>query len=233
MSAQIDATYRAQRLQLASLLGNASVRVWDQTYRDRDRFLSLILPLVKGGQAHTVRLMEAYMLAKAADAREQIARLDLPAELYTVGVLRGLPEDEVYARPFGALGAQLEQGADFAVAMASGRAALQRLTSTDLQMAHTRSARDFMVGQERIVGYRRVLGGGDSCPLCRSAATRTYSREDLAPIHERCHCSVAPVFGDSPVPSVGTSVKVVDDPELGPRLVADDWSATGPVLEVA
>lgn len=49
-----------------------------------------------------------------------------------------------------------------------------------------------------IVGYRRVLTGS-SCMFCAAAATKVYSRGDLAPLHAHCDCSVAPVFiGDDP-----------------------------------
>lgn len=230
MSAAIDATYRSQRLRLASTVTAQALRTWDITYRERDRAIATLVPLVLAGQSQTVRLVEAYMLAKARNAGEPVRRRDLPRELYTVGVLRGVPADEVYGRPFGALGAHLERGESFAEAMASARAAVGKLASTDLQLAQTHAARDFMSAEERVVGYRRVLGGGKNCSLCVSASTRTYRKDDLAPIHERCGCSVAPLFGEAPVASVGTTVKVIEDPEIGPRLVADTWTETGPRL---
>lgn len=347
MSVQIDNTYRTQRLRLTSTVVAAAARLWDTTYRERDQAIAAVIPLVHAGQRQTVRLTEAYMSAKAADAREPVRRLNLPPELYTIAVLRGLPAEEVYGRPFGALGAHLERGDDFAVAAAAARASLGRLVATDMQLAQTHAARDVMTASERIVGYRRVLGPGRNCPLCVSASSRTYSKADLAPIHERCGCSVAPLFagadgiftangtetyyhgtGDGGVPltigqsewdeqffltsdlktaeryadrhlnsrveqwrlspgariwkpegidpidytptrlvelireakkkgvdavelpQIGTvvlkrdvavkgavkpleGVKVVEDPEIGPRLVADTWTETGPLLEVA
>ena len=70
------------------------------------------------------------------------------------------------------------------------------------------------------------------CALCEAAATRTYRIADLLPIHEHCTCGVLPLYGTEPVPSVGTAVRVEDDPELGPRLMADNWSNVGPRLNL-
>jgi hypothetical protein len=83
----------------------------------------------------------------------------------------------------------------------------------------------------RIVGYRRVLSGeGPHCKLCTAASTRTYRIADLMAIHEHCTCGVQPLYGTEPVASIGTTVRVEDDPELGPRLMADSWSNVGPRL---
>ena len=43
-----------------------------------------------------------------------------------------------------------------------------------------------------IGGIEHIIG--KSCMFCAAAATRVYSRGDLAPLHSRCDCSVAPVF---------------------------------------
>jgi hypothetical protein len=48
------------------------------------------------------------------------------------------------------------------------------------------------------------------------------------PIHEHCTCGVQPLYGTEPVASVGTTVRVEHDPELGPRLMADNWTPVGP-----
>lgn len=223
--AAIDGAYRSQRLRLISTVNAATASVWAQGFRDRDRVIQEVLRIVYAGQAQTVALVDAYMSAKTGTGAR-----GLPPQLYTVPVLRGMPADQVYARPFGALGGQLAQGAKFESAVTSGRDSLSRLVRTDLQLAQTHSARDWMAGEERIVGYRRVLGGAKNCELCVSAADRTYRKEDLMPIHEHCSCSVEPVYGTEPVASVGTTVRVDDDPELGPRLMADSWSDTGPRL---
>lgn len=223
--ASVDGVYRSQRLRLISAVNAATASAWAAGFRDRERVIQEVLRVVYAGQAQTVALVDAYMAAKA-----QTSVQGLNPDRYTVPVLRGLPGEEVYDRPFGALGGQLAAGAEFAAALTSSREALGRLVRTDMQLAQTHSARDWMSREDRVVGYRRVLGGGKNCSLCVSAATRTYRKEDLMPIHERCTCSVEPLFGSAPVASVGTTVRVDNDPELGPRLMADSWSDTGPRL---
>jgi len=101
-----------------------------------------------------------------------------------------------------------------------------KLAATDLQLAQTHSARDWMADDENVYGWRRVTDG-DPCPLCALAATRIYYRADLMPIHEHCGCGVEPLYGEHPgglsVPNA--AVRVVDDHEIGPRLMAAGWAA--------
>lgn len=187
-----------------------------------------ILPVVRGGQRQTVALTDSYMTLKARDALGAASPQGLDADRYTIERLRQRDAGELYRQPFGAVGAALGRGEPLPAAMRSGGAQVEKLTRTDLQLAQTHSARDWMAGEDRVKGYRRVLGGGRSCPLCVSAATRTYRKADLLPIHENCQCSVSPVYEDVPV--VGAerklpdSVRVRRDPELGLRLVEEGWS---------
>lgn len=48
--------------------------------------------------------------------------------------------------------------------------------------------------------YRRVvhpeLSKGGACGLCIVASTQIYTRPDLKPIHDRCHCDVLPIVGE-------------------------------------
>jgi hypothetical protein len=49
----------------------------------------------------------------------------------------------------------------------------------------------------RVVGYRRIihpeLSKGGVCGMCVAASDRVYKVEHLRPIHNRCHCTIAPV----------------------------------------
>lgn len=223
MSVELDAVYRSHRLRLASTVSAGAAAAWARTFREREEAIETIVPLVEHGQAQTAALVAGYMTAKMTARGERVTTRALDPRRYTISALRGVPAGEVYQRPFGALAGQLEQGLPFPSAFRSSSAALERLVRTDLQLAQTHAARDWMGEEERIVGYRRVLGGGNSCALCIAASTRTYFKEELMPIHERCSCSVEPLFGTRPVPSVGTEVRVVEDAELGRRLLAEDW----------
>lgn len=233
---QIDATYNAQRLRLATSVTTAVAAAWTHLHHDRQAAISHAVKLVAAGQTHTARLVDAYLTAKTLEATGRSIRVALDPSLYTTDTLRGVAAASVYGRPFGAYGALLKDGAKPSQAVQAAHASVTKLAATDLQLAQTHAARDWMQaaaqeqpGELRIVGYRRVLAGpGPHCPLCTAASTRTYRIADLMPIHEHCTCGVQPLYGTEPVASIGTTVRVEDDPELGPRLMADDWSSVGP-----
>ncbi|QHG80578.1 hypothetical protein D1O33_00480 [Rhodococcus rhodochrous] len=53
-------------------------------------------------------------------------------------------------------------------------------------------------GRQKILGYRRVihaeLSKGGVCGLCLAASTRRYTIAELKAIHNRCKCTVEPLF---------------------------------------
>jgi hypothetical protein len=236
---RLDVVYQEQRRRLALAVGAGVSAAW--TNDNRNATLAAVIRIVTAGTQNTARLVDAYMAAKTVEktGRRLDARLD-PA-VYTPSALRrGIDAAAVYSRPFGAYGAFAKDGAHPDDALRAARASLTKLAATDMQLAQTHAARDWMqqaadatAGTDglRIVGYRRVLNGpGPHCALCTAAATRTYRVSDLMPIHEHCGCGVQALYGTEPVASVGTTVRVEDDAEIGPRLVADSWTATGPRL---
>lgn len=180
------------------------------------------------------------MTAKTLHATDRRVQITLDPARYTTAAIRQVAADAVYGRPFGAYGAFVKDGAHPADALRAATASATKLAATDLQLAQTHAARDWMsaalegaTDELRIVGYRRVLTGpGPHCDLCTAASTRTYRVSDLMPIHEHCGCTVEPLYGTEPVASIGTTVRVEDDPEIGPRLLADSWSDVGPRLHV-
>lgn len=233
----LNAVYAAQRARLVATVTAAVAFAWAQLFADRSRTVTYIAQLVEAGQAHLVGLVEAYMAAMQRQTAGVSSEVSLNPALYTTSALRGLPAEVVYGRPFGAYGAFLKDGAERSDAVRAAQAAVTKLAATDMQLAQTHAARDWMrdaserdQGSElRIVGYRRVLNP-PSCELCTLAADRTYRVADLMPIHEHCDCGVEPLWGTEPVASVGTTVRVEDDPEIGPRLMAASWSSVGPRL---
>lgn len=226
-AAQIDAAYRAQRLRLSATVAAATAAAWAHSHADRAETLRRVIELVTVGQAHTVRLVDAYMAAKTQQAIGSGALKHLDPARYTTEALRGLPADVVYSRPFGAYGAFRNDGDDVARAIEAAQASVTKLARTDMQLAQTHSARDWMAEDENVYGWRRVLNGDTNCALCTAASTRIYYRNNLAPIHENCDCTVEPLYGEHPgglsVPNA--AVRVVDDHEIGPRLLAADWVA--------
>jgi hypothetical protein len=237
---QLDLAYRSQRLRLSAVVATAAATTWAERFHDRTAALRQVIDVVTAGQSHTVRLVDAYMTAKALQATGQGTLKGLDPLRYTTDILRGVPAETVYGRAFGAYGAFVKDGAQPADAVRAAQASVTKLAATDLQLAQTRAARDWMLDHDsataeiRIVGYRRVLtGSGPHCSLCQAASTRTYRVADLMAIHEHCTCTVQPLWGTEPVASVGTTVRIDDDPELGPRLMADDWSPAGPRLRLS
>lgn len=236
---RIDGAYNAQRLRLKASVTSAVAAAWTQLHHDRQAAIAHAVKLVQAGQTNTVRLVDAYMTAKTLEATGRSLRVAIDPALYTTDTLRGIAAADVYGRPFGAYGALLKDGAHPSQAVQAAHASVTKLAATDLQLAQTHAARDWMQeaalqpGDLRVVGYRRVLAGpGPHCALCTAAATRTYRIADLLPIHEHCTCGVQPLFGTEPVASIGTTVRVEHDPELGPRLMADDWASVGPRITV-
>lgn len=64
--------------------------------------------------------------------------------------------------------------------------------STRYRQAYDRSA----VGEQRVVGYRRVLTG-TTCRWCARVATQRYLTADSADFgHHNCDCAVLPIIGD-------------------------------------
>lgn len=188
MSAELDAAYGAQRRRLRSVAGTAALRSWDQNFRNREQAISGLAALVTAGQVQMTSLVDAYMAAKGGGRPKGLAA-PTPRDLQAV-----------YERPYGALGGQLENGAEFGAAMASARASVGKLVATDLQLAQTYAARDWMSDEESILGYERVINSGSPCGLCMAASTQRYHREDLMSIHEACFCTIAPIYGEGESP---------------------------------
>jgi hypothetical protein len=79
-----------------------------------------------------------------------------------------------------------------ALEMGSQRA--DQLASTDVALAQRQATLEVVGADDRIVGYRRVLTGR-SCAFCATASTQRYHKRQLMPLHSRCDCGVAPIFG--------------------------------------
>jgi hypothetical protein len=126
-----------------------------------------------------------------------------PADTSGIATSRmGVDPVEVYMRP--AVKYRYERSLDASVeeALADAEARLGRLVEDDVMVAERDAFWDIINGPDEstVTGYRRVLrpemAKFGSCGLCVAAATRTYSREDLLPLHNGCNCIVLPVMGD-------------------------------------
>lgn len=71
------------------------------------------------------------------------------------------------------------------------------LARMDLALAAREGARQRLVANPKVIGYRRVihpeLSRSGVCGLCLVASDRVYSRGDLLPLHGGCNCTVLPI----------------------------------------
>lgn len=171
---------------------------WDGlgNYRDPDidRLVKAAVPVVSGAQSQVSALTDAYL--------SRVTASTLGAPMRVAGVRgavrnpRGVDPQEVYRRPGISVWTALSHGASFTDAVKAGRERLWDIAVTDLQLSKTHTSRAVFERDSRVVGYSRVLGGGDNCGLCVLAATQRYHVEDLMPIHPGCGCDVEPLHGD-------------------------------------
>lgn len=87
----------------------------------------------------------------------------------------------------------------------------QTIGMTDLELAATHAAREWLADEPRVKFFRRVLTGAESCGLCVIASTQRYHKADLLPIHPNCDCVIATIYGDKDPGRVINSERVTDD----------------------
>lgn len=214
------------------------------SYRDSDAsaFASQAATAVTGGQQHIAAITAAHLaqLIRAGGGTPGTA----PIGTVNDQVLRGVPALDVYQRPFRQIWWDLSQNKPLPDAVSSARTRLQSLAVTDLQLAKTTTAQHVLGKAQGVTGYRRVLNGASSCALCVLAATRTYHKADLLPIHSGCDCGVAPLFDHERAPDVTADLHNLVAQDLGEKyvnysgsgyrdlVVTHDHGELGPVLTV-
>ena len=186
-----------QRLRQVSLAAEtATVTAWDSLGEWRDpqvpEFTAQAATVDAAARGLIVSTTDAYLaefVAAATDSAPTLHGLD--PDRYT----RGVPDADVWGRPFVHAWTKVSEGASWSEAVRFGRQMAAQIAATNVQVAARGAARDWMEGEPRVVGYRRVLGGGKSCDLCIVASTQRYHRSDLMPIHHSCRCAVEPIVG--------------------------------------
>lgn len=181
------------RLSLLSFIARAfrARRAWNRP--DAAWFAATVAPVVIGTQRQMAVLTDQYVAASLA---EQTGRPVDPVGVELPDDLRGVPEDEVYERPYTQLWWNLSQGVPFDDALDRADHRAEVLAATDLQMARVRAAQQAISQQPGAAGWRRVLRGERDCLLCLVAATQRYRKQELAAIHPGCDCEVEPIPGD-------------------------------------
>lgn len=158
---------------------------------DVDEFVRQVVPAVELGQRQVAQLTNSYL-----DSMARLAGVEpSPTQLAAMRYPRGIDPDEAYRRGGTTMWTELANGQSFDDAYAASVRRLRDLVRADLQMANRDAAHSKLSGDERVVGYRRVLSPGENCALCALASTQRYHREQLMPIHSGCRCDVAPIYG--------------------------------------
>lgn len=214
----LDESFRTSRAKLRDEVVAQTGRIWQVHHEDRNRYLAQVLTAVEGGQRAMVTLTSGYLTAKAREVGHARFK-SLPLDGYTVAKLRDTKAVEVYARPYGVLYGQLNQGIDAATAQAAAVDALSKLAATDIHMAYTASAADWMKGDTQIGAFKRVPSG--TCDYCETAAEGLYHPSVQMPIHENCECDLEPVFGAAAVAATGMGFHSGDAGAVAPSDAGD------------
>ena len=195
----LAAAYSLRYNQLRVSAGRAGLKAWRTlgSYNEADipALNDAVLPVLAGAQRLTVSLADGYVAASVAESTGQPTRpAGLDPERHTTTILRGVPVEEVYRRPFVEVWSGLKEGAPWAAAVRHGGVRLLELIDSDMALTQRAAAVEAMGAHRGITSYQRVLTGA-SCDLCTLASTQRYQRGDLMPIHAHCDCTVQPYFG--------------------------------------
>ncbi len=131
----------------------------------------------------------------------QVPFPQVPAPVFPLYPRIGITPDDVWLRPaeqyryHRSIGETADQALDAAV----NRATV--LADTEASLARRDESQKVFKASARVTGYRRIihpeLSKTGTCGLCVVAADRTYSIDELLPIHDFCNCGVLPVTEDS------------------------------------
>lgn len=169
-----------------------------------------------------------------------------PAQVVLPESLRNVEDPvEPWLRPAEQFRYATSQGFPPDVALDRAVARAAQLADDDLLLAQREAARQKLITEPKVIGYRRILhpelATTGSCGLCIAASTRRYYVEDLLPIHGGCNCTQAPIYAESDpgdslnLSDLETLYKLAGDSTAAAKLkkvrvVVQDHSELGPVL---
>jgi hypothetical protein len=170
------------RLTTGAALGNA----WDNfgawTDDQQDRWARIATAILTAGQNRAIDLQIAYL--------QTTLRQTIPFDRAALLERAAIDVNQ----PFVALANALAGGIPFTEALTAGRLRAEGVGESGTQWA-ARAANNAAEGDERIVGWTRVLDG-DPCDWCQLVSTQRYHTADSASFgHLRCGCDVEPILG--------------------------------------
>lgn len=238
MATVLDYAYQRQVNEVRRI---TSVRVAEtfaslDDWRDEALFIERAVPIVRSGGRTAVALTDAYLARKMGTSP-----VGLDADVVLSGLRNGVSPAEVYARPFHQMWTELGNGKPFPDVLNATITRSAVLADTDVGLAARDSAVEWAKeSNAEVYGWERVTDG-DACDLCVIASTQRYWTDQLMPIHDRCHCTVAPLTqptgqvlwekvnqSSSIETDEGSSTSVEEHGELGPVLVSPEHDFRGP-----
>lgn len=195
-SLRLTDVYRDRLVQLRDRVDQAARQQWGAvTIADLEaaaaRWTRDVATLVETAQRAGVRLTSAYLAAYLAS---ELAR---PPAVPAVPDHAGAAEDgRALADALGVavIGTRvaLKAGHDPAVALEHGISRGARLAAGAVMFAPRAALTEAIRADDRIVGWRRVTGGG--CGACLAAATGAiHADSEALPVHDNCRCTTEPV----------------------------------------
>jgi hypothetical protein len=229
-----SAVHAAFRARLVRVRAAAVATVVGRDTADVAEFVNRAVPVVLDAQRAAVAATDALLSLEAGlatDTSTQPLGLD-PERLIGRAARRGVFLEDVYAR-------------NHRAAVSTFAERMAREVNTDITLAQRSAAWMHTAGDPRVVGWRRVTSGG-ACILCSVAATQTYRRSDLQPIHDHCSCTVSPIHGEGRPPtrqaleplyaqvaSAGSSVRRIPATATTPEVAIVESAELGPTLAAA
>lgn len=178
------ADYAAVAAAIREQLLAYAAEVWAAATLDDEglaRLVELMVPTVQAAQEQIASYTSVYF--------GEVTGTDPVAVSSDVVDGRGVPAEQVYARPIVTARTELSRGRSVEKALDAGGRRLQNLAGTDVQMAKVRQA-DVSLQVGGVKFFRRVLTGRENCGLCVIASTQRYRRGNLLPIHPGCDCDI-------------------------------------------
>jgi hypothetical protein len=157
------------------------------------RFKRDVLDLVRPGQEGTADLTAGY-LDQVLDELDSLSR---PGAVRLPERLRAVDPLEEWERPAKVYRRARLLGLDDLAAQERAEQRATDLARMDLALAAREGARQRLVANPRVTGYRRIihpeLSQSGTCGLCLVAADRVYKAAELLPLHGGCQCTVLPI----------------------------------------
>lgn len=184
--------------QAGDLARNAFLNLPDWRDTDKNLFIQIMTGQLSSIKRQAANLALAYNkeIAKISDQPYKVPVVK-NSDLTTEALRNGATAEVVYARPFTEMRTALSKGLDLTTSLKRGAFRAVDLARTEVQLARRNAGLISRQGNNRVVGYLRVLSGSENCALCYVASTQRYNRGDLLPIHPGCDCGEMEIYGNT------------------------------------